>query len=431
MITFPTYETYRYSGLDWLGEIPEDWTVTRAKHVLKEVDERSTTGDEELLSVSHLTGVTPRSEKNVNMFLAEDYSGSKRCQANDLVINTMWAWMGALGVSPVEGIVSPAYGVYRLYGEVYPRFLDSLLRTPQYIAEYIRRSTGIHSSRLRLYPDRFLDMPLLLPSIQEQKRIVDFLDRKTAEIDEAIAQKQRLTELLQEQKAILINQAVTKGLNSDVAMKDSGIAWVGMIPEHWSIPEFKHCCTQIKDGLHTTPPKHDSGIKFISTQHVRNREIALSQATYISEKDYKIGHPKINPEAGDVLVTLVGSIGFSAMIEDMHMPLSCTRHVGYVRCREEVLSPEYLSEYIESKVFKCFVEENVSRTAQPSIYLSSLADHLFPLPPLDEQRKILKRISISTEPLEKAVSITTSEISVLYELKNIFISEAVTGKIKV
>ena len=206
-MSFPKYDNYKYSGVEWLGEIPQDWQIVRAKYVLQEIDERSKTGDEELLSVSHLTGVTPRSEKNVNMFLAEDYTGAKLCQQNDVVINTMWAWMGALGVSPIEGLVSPSYGVYRPNEKVFPRFLDSLLKTPQYIAEYIRRSTGIQSSRLRLYPNQFLDIPLLLPSIEQQKRIVEFLDLKTAEIDQAIEQKQRLIKLLKEQKAILIDRS--------------------------------------------------------------------------------------------------------------------------------------------------------------------------------------------------------------------------------
>ena len=103
----------RDSGIDWIGEIPESWKTYRAKYLFKEINDRSKTGEEELLSVSHLTGVTPRSEKNVSMFMAEDYSGSKLCQKDDLVINIMWAWMGALGISKQTGIVSSSYGVFR------------------------------------------------------------------------------------------------------------------------------------------------------------------------------------------------------------------------------------------------------------------------------------------------------------------------------
>ncbi|EKO3839721.1 restriction endonuclease subunit S, partial [Vibrio harveyi] len=123
------------SGVDWIGVIPEHWEVKRAKYIFDEVDERSKTGDEELLSVSHMTGVTPRSEKNVNMFMAEDYSGSKLCRENDLVINIMWAWMGALGVSSQVGIVSPSYGVYRqkVKDTFNPVYLEYLLKSTKYV----------------------------------------------------------------------------------------------------------------------------------------------------------------------------------------------------------------------------------------------------------------------------------------------------------
>ncbi len=123
------------SGIEWLGEIPTRWTAFRSKVLFREVDDRSTSGDEELLSVSHITGVTPRSEKNVNMFMAESLEGYKKCRPGDLVINTMWAWMGALGISFHAGIVSPSYNVYRLRtsGLVEPEYYDLLCRTPRFV----------------------------------------------------------------------------------------------------------------------------------------------------------------------------------------------------------------------------------------------------------------------------------------------------------
>lgn len=236
------YEQYAPSGFDWLGDLPSHWSILRAKYVFREIDDRSMAGDEELLSVSHLTGVTPRSEKNVTMFMAEDYTGAKLCKDGDLVINTMWAWMGALGVSSTTGIVSPAYGVYRQFQQrLRPRYMDWLFRTPMYVAEYTRRSTGVNSSRLRLYPDRFLDMPVVIPSIEDQDRIVAFLDQKTAEVDAAIAKKERLIELLAEQRGIQINQAVTRGLQPNVALRDSGVEWLGVIPQHWGVGAAQAC----------------------------------------------------------------------------------------------------------------------------------------------------------------------------------------------
>lgn len=158
------------SGVDWLGDIPAHWEVRRAKQIWTEVDERSEYGEEELLSVSHLTGVTPRSEKNITMFQAESYAGHKLCRLGDLVVNTMWAWMGALGVSKQLGIVSSSYAVYRPRRAefVIPDYMETLLRTELYVDEYNRQSTGIHSSRMRLYPDQFLRLPILLPPVVEQ-----------------------------------------------------------------------------------------------------------------------------------------------------------------------------------------------------------------------------------------------------------------------
>lgn len=199
------------SGIDWIGEIPTHWAVRRGKFLFREVDDRSALGAEELLSVSHTTGVTARSEKNVNMFMAEDYSGSKLCRPGDVVINTMWAWMGALGVSELFGIVSPSYGVYRPTGRdlFNNRYLEWLLRTTPFIEQYNKLSTGLHSSRLRLYPHMFLGMYLACPGRQEQDSIVEVVELASEKIDRAIETKAQQIATLNEYKTTLINAAVT------------------------------------------------------------------------------------------------------------------------------------------------------------------------------------------------------------------------------
>lgn len=209
------YPDYKPSGVQWLGNVPQEWEVRRAKYFYREVDERSATGEEELLSVSHITGVTRRSEKNITMFMAESYVGQKVCRPDDLVINTMWAWMGALGVSTLKGIVSSSYGVYRPIAKspLSPRFADLLLRLPAYVDEYICRSTGITSSRLRLYPDEFLRIPLICPSPAEQEYILARVASETAEAQKAIASLQSQISLLQEYRTRLIADVVTGKLN--------------------------------------------------------------------------------------------------------------------------------------------------------------------------------------------------------------------------
>ena len=202
------------SGVEWLGDVPEPWEVRRAKFFYREADERSTTGTEELMSVSHITGVTPR-KKSVTMFLAESNMGYKLCRLGDIVINTMWAYMAALGVARQNGLVSPSYGVYRpLNTECLSHdYVDSLLRTEAYRMNYLIRSTGITSSRLRLYPESFLDIPLLCPPSIEQTAIVEYLERATAATNGDIERARRQVELMQEYRTRLIADVVTGKLD--------------------------------------------------------------------------------------------------------------------------------------------------------------------------------------------------------------------------
>jgi len=199
----------RDSGIPWLGEIPEHWEIERARWLFRERDQRSDSGEEELLTVSHLTGVTPRSEKDVNMFEAETTEGYKVCLAGDLVINTLWAWMGAMGVSRVDGIVSPAYNVYRPGPRLDPTFIDALVRIPVFAQEVIRYSKGVWSSRLRLYPQGFFEVYLPVPPIEEQRAIVAHIAAETAKLDTMRSATERTIALLKEHRAALIAAAVT------------------------------------------------------------------------------------------------------------------------------------------------------------------------------------------------------------------------------
>ena len=208
------------SGVEWIGKIPEHWEVKKAKYLFYEVDERSTTGAEELLSVSHTTGVTPRSEKNVNMFLAENYAGSKLCEKHDLVMNTMWAWMGALGVSKQIGIVSPSYAVYRqkqrgIFNDIY---LEYLLKSTKYVELYNKVSTGLHSSRLRFYSHKFFSMKIGFPSYEEQTKIVAYLQKSTKKVEHYIEHQKQQIQALKEYRTTLINSAVTGKIKITEAM---------------------------------------------------------------------------------------------------------------------------------------------------------------------------------------------------------------------
>ncbi|RQX79650.1 restriction endonuclease subunit S [Burkholderia anthina] len=197
------------SGQEWLGEIPPHWRVERAKNLFSVRDERSEDGSEELLTVSHITGVTSRSEKDVYMFQADDKAGYKRCLPGDLAINTLWAWMGAMGISPLEGIVSPDYHVYISKGDLLPEYVDLLCRSRPFVAEVNRWSKGVWSSRLRLYPENFFEMRLPVPSHGEQRAIVDAIQSDEAKANQLRDALQTSIGLAKERRAALITAAVT------------------------------------------------------------------------------------------------------------------------------------------------------------------------------------------------------------------------------
>jgi type I restriction enzyme S subunit len=198
------------SGVEWLGKIPAHWRICRNKVLFREHDQRSIEGQEELLTVSHITGVTRRSEKEVYMIEAESHEGYKLCKPGDLIINTMWAWMGALGIASESGMVSPSYNVYRFRDqELLPRYYDYLCRIPLHVSELTRYSKGVWKSRLRLYPEEFHEIVSPIPERIDQQAIVEMLGRETAKIDALIGKVREGIERLKEYRSALISAAVT------------------------------------------------------------------------------------------------------------------------------------------------------------------------------------------------------------------------------
>ncbi|MCY4520391.1 MAG: restriction endonuclease subunit S [Caldilineaceae bacterium] len=199
----------RASQVSWLGNIPAHWKVERVKWLLSERAERSETGDEELLMVSHITGVTSRSDSDVNMFEEATTMRYKLCHSGDLVVNTLWAWMGAMGVSPVDGMVSPAYNVYIPGPRLLSGYIDALVRMPAFVQEVKRYSKGAWSSRLRLYPEGLFEISLPVPPLHEQEEIVAQIRYETSKLSHLQSATERSIALLKERRSALIFVAVT------------------------------------------------------------------------------------------------------------------------------------------------------------------------------------------------------------------------------
>lgn len=404
------YNEYKDSGELWLGEIPSHWGLRRTKYVWKETDSRSEFGSEQLLSVSQYDGVREAQSDS----RSESLKGYKIVKQDELVINIMLAWLGGLGVSKHEGIVSPAYCVYKLQDAQNPRFLHYLYRTPMYLAEFARHSTGIVPSRWRMYTDDFGEVLTLLPPIEEQDAMVAYLDTATAKIDEAIAQQQKMIDLLNERKQIIINNAVTKGLNPDVPMKDSGVDWIGEIPEHWELMQYRHL--------------------FYNLDKLRQPISADQRSRNNPQYDYygasgvidKIDYYNVEDK-----VLLIGEDGANLLLRNLPLIYKAEGKF-WVNNHAHILKPirddyDFMAYVMEAADYTLFI----TGSAQPKLSQSNLNAVKLPIPPLEEQKSIVEHLAQRTEKLDTAISNATKQISLLQERKQIIINDVVTGKVKV
>jgi type I restriction enzyme S subunit len=241
------YPAYKDSGLPWLGKIPVHWEVQRNGRLLAQ---RVETGfpDLPILEVSIRTGVHVRDLDNTNrkqlMSIRDQY---KRAASGDIAYNMMRMWQGAVGMVPIDGLVSPAYVVARPFPKTDGRYYSYLFRTTAYMSEVNKYSRGIVTDRNRLYWDEFKQMPSIYPPTSEQRNIADVLDSHDRTVRRFIRAKRRLIELLNEEKKAIIHRAVTRGIDPNVRLRPSGIDWLGSVPEHWGVVHLRQV-TRCLDG---------------------------------------------------------------------------------------------------------------------------------------------------------------------------------------
>ena len=421
------YSEYKDSGVQWLGEIPKHWEIKKAKYIWQELFSLSEKGNEGLLSVSQNDGIT----KARNDSRSESLIGYKKVSKDNLVINIMLAWMGGLGVSAYDGIVSPAYCVYKLTDDYNPKFMHYLYKTPQYLAEFARRSTGVIPSRWRMYTDDFGQVLTIIPPLPEQQSIAAYLDAITGKIDKAIAQQQEMIDLLNERKQIIINQAVTKGLNPDVSMKDSGMEWIGQIPEHWEICKLKYLFRRIADGTHFSPSTVEEGYPYITASDVRGIGIDYANAKKISSEDYKkLVATGCRASNGDILLVkdgaTTGRVGLK--IDDVEC---VTLSSVAMLTPKETQNTHYLMYMMMSDAMQKQILLSMAGAAMPRITLIKLNNFLAVKPPIDEQIKIVKYVKSKIDPLNRSIRLSEQQIVLLQERKQIIINEVVTGKVRV
>jgi len=418
------YREYKDINLPWLKSIPKNWDMKRTKSLFIPINERSQKGKEELLSVSSKYGVIKRKNATVTMFKAASYEDYKLCWKNDLVINSLWAWQTGLGFSPYHGIISTAYSVFRLKNLCANyKFLHYLLRGTDYQWELQVRSKGIWRSRYQLSDNSFLDSPIILPPQLEQDQIVRYLDWKVSMINKYINAKKKQVELLKEHKQAIINQAVTKGLDMNVPMKDSGIEWLGKIPAHWNILYL----SQVAEEQYISNNEiHNQNLLSLSYGNIVNKDINTTEGLLPASFDtYQIVNHgnvilRLTDLQNDWKSLRVGLATQTGIITSAYVCLFC----------KDTILPEYLYLLLHSfDIRKVFY--GMGGGVRQSIGYKEIRKLLLLVPPQTEQQKISNYCKDIVVEIGNNINHIEKTINLLQEYRTRLISDVVTGKVNV
>lgn len=414
---------HQISNSPWFGQIPSQWKAKRLKYLTKPRKELSQTGEEELLSVTEIRGIAKRRElrsSEESLSRSENLTGYRHVKKGDLVSNIMLVWKRGLGVSPYDGIVSPAYSVFTFSDECYPGYYNYLLRSDEYITEFRKQSTGIIMSRLRLYDDSFGTVLAHLPPLDEQKLISRYLDKKTEQIDLLVEKIQKKIELLKEQRTSLINHIVTKGLDPNVEMKDSGIEWIDEIPKHWEVKKIStlYSKSTIKgyEDEENLSVFRDYGV--VRRDDFDNKNVLsedLSSYKLVNKGDLVLNKMK----------TWMGSLGVS-------------EYRGIVSPAYYVLKPNfdffsgYLHNLLRSKIYidqYALVSKGI-RPGQWDLSFDEFKSLKIILPPINEQIEIHSILTRKLEVNRHLSELENLRTKKLKEYSQSLISSIVTGKVR-
>ena len=369
-----------------------------------------------LLSITREQGVIKRNieDKDVNHnYIPDDLSNYKRIIKGQFGMNKMKAWQGSYGISDFNGIVSPAYYVFDLIG-LESRFFHLAIRSKVFISYFGQSSDGVRIGQWDLSKSRMKEIPFIIPPKPEQTRIANFLDRKCEQIDKAIAQKERLIELLKERRQIIIQNAVTRGLDPNVKLKDSGVEWIGKIPEHWEVVKLKRLFT-----------------------FFNNRRIPLS----VDEREKRQGKYPYYGASGiidyiddyifDENLIIIAEDGANLLYKST--PLAFVAKGKYwVNNHAHILKPNF-SGFIFWSELLCSIDyaTKISGAAQPKLSKERLANIFLPLPSKEELIKLSDYFADVDNKFKQAITYQQNQIEKLKEYKSVLIDSAVTGKIKV
>ena len=413
------YESYKDSGVEWLGEVPSHWE-SFPLFVQAKISSITNHIDKELLSVYLDRGVVRFSdvdEKRTNV-TSLDLSKYQLVRKGNLVLNNQQAWRGSVGVSSYEGIVSPAYLILELSNKFDPHYANYLFRNSSMVSHYLIASKGVGTIQRNLYWGNLRRTPIFIPPLSEQQKISQFLDDKTSKIDQAVDLAEKQIALLKEHKQILIQNAVTRGLNPDVPLKDSSVEWIGQVPEHWEVKK----------------------LKFVLTLSNKKEESKNSNKRYIGMENIESFTGKIN----DIPLIAEGIANSFYKDEILFGKLRPYLAKSYLADFDGICSTEFLV-YRSTKVlnnrfalniflsygFIDAVNASTYGSKMPRANAEFISNMFLAIPPLSKQKQIIDYLDTQTAKIDQAIALKTAHIEKLKEYKSVLINDVVTGKVRV
>jgi type I restriction enzyme S subunit len=422
------YDSYKDSGINWVQEIPNHWGKNKFKFLF---NEKKSTPNPTLNSGSISFGeVIYKDDESITESTKLSYQEVLEGEflINPLNLNYDLKSL-RISRSKINVVVSQGYIVLLLVSKDNPEYFKFLLRDFD-----IRHLKSLGSGvRQTISFTHLLSEELPLPPLSEQQQIVSYLDTKTSQIDTLIEKTKLKIQLLKENRTSLINEVVTKGLNPNVEMKDSGVEWIGEIPSHFQLISIKHLVTtKVTDGPHLTPIFQDTGIPFLSVEGVVGNQIDFKKVRgFISIEDHLEFSKKCKPKRNDVLLVKSGSTTGKSTIVETDLEFNIWSPLCIVRSNETKILPKFTFQTFQSGYFKLLIENNWSYGTQPNIGMGVIENLRIVVPPIFEQNEIVSYLNEHTQLFDKTISVEERRIDTLIEYRQSLISEVVTGKRKV
>ncbi|MFY0653873.1 MAG: restriction endonuclease subunit S [Cyclobacteriaceae bacterium] len=432
MSNYESYPAYRESNIDWFPEMPIDWDSIKVKHIFNERVEKGFP-NEPLLAATQTKGVVRKEEyENTTVTAQKDFHLLKLVKVGDFVIS-LRSFQGGIEIAYQQGIISPAYTIMQLKDSIDKSYFKHLFKSKYFIDGLTTFVTGIREGQNIDY-SKFRRSFSPLPPKPEQSAIAQFLDRKTAEIKAFIELKEKTIALLKERKTAIINQAVTKGLDPNVEMKDSGIVWLGEIPKHWEVKKLKYLMSisgRVGWKALTASEYVPDGYVFLATPNIKFKEIDFEDVNYITKKRFDES-PELILEKGDVLLTKDGStVGTVNVVRDLPRPSTVNSSIAVLKDKSGHLVSEYCFYTIKSNYLSELIHFKKEGMGVPHLFQSDIKQFEMILPPVSEQNEIVDFIQNASVELDSLMDQAEKEIALIKEYQQSLISEAVTGKIDV